>query len=242
MSGDKCRSAAPVEPEISVSTATRPDHTASSIAAQEHVLADVSHELGNFFHKLYYWADYLQEKRPRRSADATATQMLEQTIRNLEQYLKAAVEYFHPVQLSCMAMPVPDVAAAVLAQVRGQLNGTPLTVSDLEPWQGATISIDPGRFSQALGVAMRRIVEQIGGETMVQIHIARGTCGGTPGLQILLELENPNAASPLFHAAAAGVEWAVAEKIVALHGGALSEAEPAPGRKSFGLFLPLAVA
>ena len=36
--------------------------------------------------------------------------------------------------------------------------------------------------------------------------------------------------------------WAVAEKIVALHGGALSETEPEPGRKSFGLFLPLSVA
>src|SRR4029077_10043390 len=152
MAGDKCRTAAPVEAEISVNAAPRPDEAALSIAAQEQVLADVSHDLGNFFHKLYYWADYLQEKRPKRSADATATQMLEQTIRNLEQYLKAAVEYFHPVQLSCMSMPVPEVAAAVLAQVRGQLNGTPLTVCDPEPWQGAVVSIDPGRFSQALGV------------------------------------------------------------------------------------------
>src|SRR5215470_605560 len=54
----------------------------SSPALQEKVLAEISHELGNFFHKLYYWSDFLQDGRARRSPDATATQMLERTIRN----------------------------------------------------------------------------------------------------------------------------------------------------------------
>src|SRR5262245_48718952 len=33
---------------------------------QEKILAEISHELGNFFHKLYYWSDYLKERPTRK--------------------------------------------------------------------------------------------------------------------------------------------------------------------------------
>src|SRR5213594_3757701 len=49
---------------------------ATAVVVQEKVLAEIAHELGNFFHKLYYWSDYLKEK-PAKSADSTAVQMLE---------------------------------------------------------------------------------------------------------------------------------------------------------------------
>src|SRR5438876_5406828 len=43
---------------------------ASAAVVQEKVLAEIAHELGNFFHKLYYWSDYLKEKPARKSADS----------------------------------------------------------------------------------------------------------------------------------------------------------------------------
>src|SRR3982750_4424563 len=30
------------------------------VVVQERVLAEIAHELGNFFHKLYYWSDYIK--------------------------------------------------------------------------------------------------------------------------------------------------------------------------------------
>src|SRR5216110_2610685 len=63
---------------------------ATAVAVQEKVLAEIAHELGNFFHKLYYWSDYLKEKPARKSADSTAVQMLERTIKNLEDFLRLA--------------------------------------------------------------------------------------------------------------------------------------------------------
>ncbi len=63
---------------------------------QEKMVAEITHELGNFFHKLYYWSDYLQEKRARRTQDVTATQMLERTIRNLEDFLKRVARVLPP--------------------------------------------------------------------------------------------------------------------------------------------------
>src|SRR6476660_6757591 len=74
--------------------AVRPDH-ATAVLVQEKVLAEITHELGNFFHKLYYWSDYLKEKPARKSSDSTATQMLERTIKNLEDFLKVSLDYFH---------------------------------------------------------------------------------------------------------------------------------------------------
>ena len=38
--------------------------------AEERVLAEIAHELGNFFHKLYYWAEFLQEKRADHCSEA----------------------------------------------------------------------------------------------------------------------------------------------------------------------------
>jgi len=66
----------------------------------ERVVADVRHEIGNYFHKLYYWADFLNESRSGRAGDVTATQMLEDTIRGLEALLKATLEYVRPMAAS----------------------------------------------------------------------------------------------------------------------------------------------
>src|SRR5262249_30486043 len=84
-------------------TAPRPE-PGTPVFVQEKVLAEIAHELGNFFHKLYYWSDYLKERPARKSADSTATQMLERTIKNLEDFLKVSLDYFHPTQLSFMRM------------------------------------------------------------------------------------------------------------------------------------------
>src|SRR5262249_61906932 len=40
--------------------------------AHDRVLAEISHELGNLFHKLYYWAEFLQERRGGHPNDAPA--------------------------------------------------------------------------------------------------------------------------------------------------------------------------
>jgi hypothetical protein len=52
-------------------------------------------------------------------------------------------------------------------------------------------------------------------------------------------LHEPNEASPLFRTAEVGVEWAVAQKVVALHGGELSEHAQDTKEKELVFFLPL---
>ena len=212
---------------------------ASLVPIQEKVLAEIGHELGNFFHKLYYWSDFLQDKPARQSADATAVQMLERTIRNLEEFLKVSLEYFHPTQLACMRMEAGELVEALLVQLRAQLNGTPVAIADAGDWRDGGVMVDPGRFSQALGVAVRQLVDQVGGESTLAIAIRRASRDGHAGLEVYLRLNRPSEAPALLRTGAAGMAWAVAEKIVLLHGGELLESTIDPEGKSVTLFLPL---
>ena len=212
---------------------------AGAQAAQEKVLAEIVHELGNFFHKLYYWADFLKQRPSRKSSDTTAAEMLERTIKNLEDFLKVSLLYFQPTQLSLLRMKAGEVTDGLLAQLRSQLNGTPLTVSGGGEWQGAPVMIDPGHLSRAFEVAVRHLVMQVGPTSVLGVGIAEGVRGGRAGLEVGFRLSHPSEAQPLFQTSEAGVEWAVAQKVVALHGGELIEQSNAPSEKSVVLFLPL---
>jgi signal transduction histidine kinase len=211
----------------------------NGVQAQEKVLAEIVHELGNFFHKLYYWADFLKQRPSRKSSDTTAAEMLERTIKNLEDFLRVSLLYFQPTQLSLMRMKAGEVADGLLAQLRSQLNGTPLSVSGGGEWQGTPVMIDPGHLSRAFEVAVRHLVMQIGPTSVLGVGIAQGVRGGRPGLEVGFRLSDPSEAQPLFQTSEAGVEWAVAQKVVALHGGELIEQSNAPGEKRVVLFLPL---
>src|SRR5437867_6116827 len=120
--------------------ARRSDH-GTMVLVQEKVLSEIAHELGNFFHKLYYWSDYLKEQPAGAPTESTAAQMLERTIKNLEDFLKVSLDYFHPTRLSLMRMAIPDVVGGLLSQVRAQLNGTPITVSDGGAWDGNGVMV-----------------------------------------------------------------------------------------------------
>jgi signal transduction histidine kinase len=216
-----------------------PPEDGAAALVQEKVLAEIAHELGNFFHKLYYWSDYLKESPPRKSADSTAAQMLERTIKNLEDFLRVSLDYFHPTQLSFMRMSGTDVVEGLLAQVRAHLNGTPLTMGERHVARGGDVMIDPSHLSQAFEIVLRHLTKQLGSESAVRFSVEPGVRADRRGLELVFQLCEPNEASPLFRTSEAGVEWAVAQKVVALHGGELSEHAQGSGEKQLVIFLPL---
>jgi len=215
-----------------------PPEGAVPVYVQEKILAEISHELGNFFHKLYYWSDYLRERPTRKNADSTAAQMLARTIKNLEEFLHVSFDYFRPTQLSFMHMSVPEVVEGLVCQARSQLNGTPITVAQGGEWKGRGVMVDPSHLSRAFGFALRHMTKQVGAESAVAIRVAEGTQREAADLEISLELHQPNEASPLFRASEAGMEWAVAQKIIALHGGDLLT-DIATNEKTLRIVLPL---
>lgn len=209
-----------------------------SRAAEERVISDISHELGNFFHKLYYWTDYLQEKRPPASEDTTATEMLGRTIRNLEGFLRVSLEYFRPLALSTIPMSVSDLVAGLLGQARSELNGTPLVVADAGQWNGATLQVDPGRLPGVFVLALRRLLS--GAETSHRVELAVRAVqrGDIDGVEIRLSASVSNG-GPAALSTASDVEWALAERVVALHGGELLAVDSTGEERLVVLFLPL---
>ena len=206
---------------------------------QEKVLAEIAHELGNFFHKLYYWSDFLKERPGRQSADLTAAEMLENTIRNLEGFLKISLDYFHPAPLAFTRMAVADLVEGLLFLARSNLNGTPVVVSDSRQERDAEMMVDPGQLSRAFEVTVRHLTKHVGNDSSVRIEVRHATRAGRIGLEVAFHLQNANDASPLFRTPEAGVEWALAQKVVALHGGELDENIHGQGGKCIDVFLPL---
>ena len=221
-------------------TARRTDQ-GGAVVAQEKVLSEIAHELGNFLHKLYYWSDYLKERPGPTSADTTAAQMLERTIKNLEDFLKVSLDYFRPTQLSFLPMAAGQLLEGLLFQVNSHLNGTPVAVTDDGGWQKAEseVLVDPGHLSHAFDIAVRHLTKQVGTGTRVHIAVGRGARGEGAGLEVTFRLQEPSEASPLFRTAEAGVEWAVAQKLVGLHGGELRECAGGRGEKVLQIFIPL---
>jgi hypothetical protein len=185
--------------------------------AEERVLAEIAHELGNFFHKLYYWAEFLQEKRADHSSEATAAQMLTQTVGSLEEFLKGTLDYFRPLKLSPVQMPLADIVAGMIVQLRAQLHGWPVRVSDAGGWEQRAVLIDPARLPA--------------------VFLAIGLDTRSDGIEAAFRVEG-RFGTPGFQTAASCVEWALAERIVALHGGRLQQRELPDGPPALVLFLP----
>ena len=149
-----------------------------------------------------------------------------------------SLDYFHPTRLSLMHMAIPDVVGGLLSQVRAQMNGTPVTVSDGGAWDGDGVMVDPGHLSQALGVAVATVGKQAGPQSTLHVDVARTLRGDGRWLEVSFELHQPCDPSPLFRTSRAGVEWAVAQKVIALHGGELVERPGADGTKTLTVLLP----
>ncbi len=238
---DRPQNLVPSEATLPARPEARTEH-GSLVVVQERVLADISHELGNFFHKLYYWSDFIKtDNETAKKADSTAGHMLERTIANLEEFLKVALEYFHPITLNFTKVSVGELLDGFMVHLGSHLNGNAVEVrrDDIDP--PATILVDPTRISQAFRIALHHVHEdlKLGGALTVTLGTARRR--DFDGLEMRLDVEPKAPASPLFRGAEAGVEWAVAQKLIELHGGEIVERYETNGRKVVMIFLPLYV-
>lgn len=238
---DRSPNLVPQETALPARPETRTEH-GSLVVVQERVLADIAHELGNFFHKLYYWSDFIKtDAETSKKADSTAGHMLERTIANLEEFLKVALEYFHPITLNFTKVSVGELLDGFMAHLKSHLNGNAVEVRRDQIDPPATILVDPTRISQAFRIALHHVHEdlKLGGALTVTLGTAKRR--DFDGLEMRLDVEPSAPASPLFRGAEAGVEWAVAQKLIELHGGEIVERYEANGRKVVMIFLPLYV-
>jgi hypothetical protein len=119
------------------------------------------------------------------------------------------------------------------------MNGTPVEVAHRNEWNGVAAMVDPGYVSRAFEVAVRQLAHQAGPGSRLVIRCGESTRRDAAGIEVEFELAHPNDTSPLFRNAEAGLEWAVAQRILLLHGGDLAEHSDDAGGRHVTMFIPL---
>jgi hypothetical protein len=200
---------------------------------QERLLSEISHELGNYFHKLYYWAELLREQRAP-AADAEPATLLERTIRELEAFLKSTLEFFRPISVAPIAMGVGDVVRSVRAVVARHVEPAPLAWHGAEGGSGS-VSVDPGRFSFVLEALVRRVRGTADAPVTATVEIAETGAGRWLGVTLAGSGAERGAAEPV----GAVLEWAIVERVIEAHGGSV-ETGLVGSARSVQLRLPIA--
>jgi hypothetical protein len=210
-----------------------------SVASQEQMVAEILHDLGNLFHKLYYWADYLRSGDASRDGDASAGEMLEGTIKQLQDYLKAAFDYLAPVALSPTRMAAADVMNSFVGKVTARLCATAVRKAGLEAVGSLTVLIDPSRMSQGLDIVVRQVASQVSEASSVAVTAVAVNHEGPAGIAVRVVVDHCADPSMFFRSAEASVEWALAEKLFDMHGGRLSHESGATGEVTVVMFFPV---
>ncbi len=206
--------------------------------SDERLLAEVRHELGNFFHKLYYWVEFMKEGAVR-GVDSTASEMLERTISDFESFLEVTLDYFSPVRLNLLRLPVRQL----LESLRGVAGCDPK--AHAEPAiQGAEIDdaailVDPGHISKAFAITVAGMRGQCADPARLEVSVRAAQREGFPGFEVAISANHANPSPALLRPPSAGVQWAVARKLFEMHGGEMVEEKEGRGQvRAVRVFLP----
>ena len=204
----------------------------------EAVIHDLAHELGNYFHKLYYWADCIRSGATDVEAGKSPTDALDETLHRLQAFLNLSLLYFEPAVAERIAVRGADVAKAFEALLKGENPDAEVEVAIGPAARDARLEIDTKRLS----TAFRTIAHLLGAGagTVLRLEADVAASGrAKPRLQITASASGGSADAAARRAQRV-VEWAVAARMLELHHGELETNEQRPGSARCVLTLPLA--
>jgi hypothetical protein len=204
----------------------------------EAVVHDLSHELGNYFHKLYYWTDCIRSGADDLEPGTSPTDALDQALHRLQAFLNLALVYFEPVVPKTIGLHGGDVVKAFEALLRGENSGAEVEVALSASVGEAALQVDTTRLSTGFRTIAHLLAGGAGTSFRLEADLVE--TGGSAGLlQMTLSATggSPDAAA---RRAQRVVEWAVAARMLELHGGTLNTDEQRPGSARCVLTLPLA--
>lgn len=195
----------------------------------DHILGEISHEMGNYFHKLYYWTDYLRE-RATTSGDLGAVEMLQGTVDRLEHFMRMSLEYFAPARLCFNKVRAGDLVASL----ESRLSGRRLHVDGEPKWAEQSVLADAGLVARALRTVVERVEATLLDEAEIRVAVSLAHRREYEGLEMEF-VAGSGAGRPVV--LMKGIEMAVAEKFFQMHGGELFEREG--DRHTLVVFLPI---
>lgn len=199
---------------------------------------DLSHELGNYFHKLFYWTDCIRTGVTDAEAGQSPTDALDDALHRLQSFLNQALVYFEPAVPNRIPMQGTDVAKAFEALLRTENPGAAVDIVCSPTVADATLQVDTARLSTGFRTIAHLLASGAGTEFRLEADVvAPGTKKAR--LQIALSATGGSAEAAARRAQRV-VEWAVAARMLELHGGELEINEQRPGPVRCVLTLPLA--
>lgn len=215
---------------------TRGQATAGSEELSPGALREIRHELGNFFHRLYYWIDRLDDHQ---AADGeSAVRMLETTARTLETFLTTTLDSLHPITLAPVLMRAQEVVIGLRMRVPGCV--APADHASLLAPTG-TVHVDPVLLPEVVAAGVEHLVGDARPPVPLRLDAREERDGGARG--VLLELRCAGPVPPRNGVASEStrvLRWARARRIALLHGGWLAERAAADGSSTVAIFLPYA--
>lgn len=197
----------------------------------DRIIGEIAHEMGNYFHKLYYWTDYLKQSYAGSAqADVAALDMLEGTVERLDRFMRMILEYFSPAHLCFNKMSGADLVAAL----ERRLPGRRLRLVGVEDWRQSNVLADPGLIGYAIRTVFERVASSLLDEDEMVVRLSSSRRREFHGLEIAFEAGAGGATQTDL---TSGIEMAVAEKFFQMHGGELFER--IEGRRALVVFLPI---
>ena len=197
----------------------------------DHILGEISHEMGNYFHKLYYWSDYLKNAA-RDTGEQGAVEMLEGTVERLEHFMRMILEYFAPARLCFTKV----TAAELIGSLESLLVGLRMRIEgdEIDQVGETVVMVDASLIAHALRTTFERAASTLldEPELVIRVRLARRREYEGVEIEFVAGTASKDATKLM-----TGIEMAVAEKFFQMHGGELSEREGAD--RALVVFLPL---
>ena len=196
------------------------------ILVRPRIVETVGHVLGNLFQRMYHLIGQT------RDADSSVAGELESSTRTLEDFLQLALDYFSPIGLALQHVPGTEVAQSLARQL-SETVGCPVKI-DVKVLADGQLLVDPGRLARTFGLLASQLRAQTDGRGCIELKaMAR-----PPGRSMTLSVLVPRGVQ-LTPSSQTEMRWAVAEKFIELHGGALQQTTKPSGDVLWEIVLPL---
>jgi hypothetical protein len=190
----------------------------------------VTRSLEMLLDQLYYWARRAVEQRREGGDREIADRMLTLATENLERFVTTLLDCFRDIQLARMPVQTSELVAALMRRARDEVTSASVVVRE----DGETsVLADVAQLGRVWSAIVRRFGPEAGA---LEITVAAATHGDRPGVEIVVQrsgtphpLVAPDVTTDL--------EWALALRIVELHGWELRE-DASPRARGVVVFLP----
>lgn len=209
---------------------TPPDGPATGdgqvVVVRPEVLDTVGHVFGNVFQRLYHLIDRVGE------TDALTAEELRGSTGRLEGFLQLLMDYISPAVPSLQYVTYTDVAQSFARGLSDAFGGRVRVHVNAPP--GGELLVDPARLTRAFDLLSSQLQGRSGVDTNQTVMVSLQAAPRWVRLSVTLAADMLGA-----NGSDAEMRWAVAAKLIEIHGGTLAQRTTHLGEPEWEITLPL---